>query len=184
MSNTITTYSRIAWLSSLLLILTFVISACQPAPAPAKLTSSPTKPAESTATAELVATEAASPTPEPTADLAPQLLDKLWVLVAMGEAANPAVVEEGTVVTALFSSDGSLSGSGGCNNYNTGYELMGDQLTVDSPIASTMMFCEGGMEQESAYLAALQSAGRIAFTSEGRLEIFYDVGSVTQRKMV
>jgi heat shock protein HslJ len=104
--------------------------------------------------------------------------------VAFGEAANLTVVEEGTVVTALFSTDGTLSGSGGCNNYTTGYELDGDQLTVASPIASTMMFCETGMDQESAYLAALQSAGRIAFTAEGRLEIFYDVGSVTERKMV
>jgi heat shock protein HslJ len=125
-----------------------------------------------------------APTPEPPADLAPQLVDRQWLLVAFGEAANPAVVEEGTVVTALFSTEGTLSGSGGCNNYTTGYELDGDQLTVASPIASTMMFCETGMDQESAYLAALQSAGRIAFTAEGRLEIFYDVGSVTERKMV
>ena len=125
-----------------------------------------------------------APTPEPTADLAPQLVDTLWMLVAFGEADNPNVVEEGALVTALFSSDGMLSGSGGCNDYTTSYELTGDQLTVDSPIASTMMFCETGMDQESAYLAALQSAGRIAFNAEGRLEIFYDVGSITERKMV
>ena len=106
------------------------------------------------------------------------------MLVAFGEAANPDVVEEGTVVTALFSADGTLSGSGGCNNYTTAYELIGDQLTVSSPIASTMMFCETGSNQETAFLAALESAGRIAFTPEGRLEIYYDVGSVTERKMV
>jgi heat shock protein HslJ len=111
-------------------------------------------------------------------------VDKPWLLVAFGEAANPTVVETGTVVTALFSSDGVLSGSGGCNNYTTSYELNGDQITVAGPIASTMMFCETGMNQESAYLAALQSAGRIAFTAEGRLEVFYDEGGSTERKMV
>jgi len=159
-----------------------LISACQPAPEPTEPPAPPT-PAD-TATAEPQPTEEVAPTLEPTADLKPQLVDKQWLLVAFGEAVNPTVVEEGTVVTALFASDGTLSGSGGCNNYNTGYELDGDQLTVASPIASTMMFCEKGMEQESAFLAALQSAGRIAFTAEGRLEIFYDVGSVTERKMV
>jgi heat shock protein HslJ len=159
---------------------TLIISACQPAPAPTE----PPPPPSATATAEPEATEEVAPTPEPTADLAPQLVDKLWLLVAFGETANPAVVEEGTVVTALFDSDGTLSGSGGCNNYTTTYELDGDQLTVASPIASTMMFCETGMDQESAYLAALQSAGRVAFTAEGRLEVFYDLGSVTERKLV
>jgi heat shock protein HslJ len=111
-------------------------------------------------------------------------VDRLWLLVAFGNAANPAVVEEGTVVTALFSSDGTLSGSGGCNNYTTAYELAGDQLTVSGPIASTMMFCERGMNQEAAVLAALEGAQRIAFTPEGRLEVFYAVGDGAERKLV
>jgi heat shock protein HslJ len=178
------THSRIVLWSSLFVILSLLISACQPAPAPTEPPAPPTPPPPATATAEPAPTEEVAPTPEPTADLAPQLADKLWTLVAFGDAANPAVVEEGTVVTAYFGSDGTLSGSGGCNNYSTTYELAGDQLSVASPIASNMMFCETGMNQESAYLAALQSAGRIAFTAEGRLEIFYDVGSSTEHKMV
>src|SRR5512139_3970299 len=176
------THSRIVFWSSLFVIFSLLISACQPAPAPPEPPAPPTPPPAATATAAPEPTEEVAPTPEPTADLSPELVDKLWTLVAFGEAANPAVVEEGTVVTALFGSDGTLSGSGGCNNYTTTYELDGDQLTVASPIASTMMFCETGMNQESAYLAALQTAGRIAFTAEGRLEIFYDVGSSTERK--
>ena len=182
MRNTIgITRSRIVLWSSLFLIFTFLITACRPAPAP---TEPPAPPLEATATVEPEQTEEVAPTPEPTVDLAPQLVDKLWLLVAFGEAANPAVVEEGTVVIALFASDGTLSGSAGCNNYTTSYELAGDQLTVASPIASTMMYCEAGMAQETAFLTALQSAGRIAFTPEGRLEIFYDLGSITERKMV
>ena len=45
-----------------------------------------------------------------------------------------------------------------------------------------MMVCEKGMNQETALLAALQSAERIAFTPEGRLEIFYDVGEKRRAK--
>ena len=166
---------KMYYLVSVLVVISLLLGACSspaPSPSPTEPPAPPSSPPTATAN------------PEPTPDLAPQLLDKLWMLVAFGEAANPDVVEEGTVVTALFSADGTLSGSGGCNNYTTAYELIGDQLTVSSPIASTMMFCETGSNQETAFLAALESAGRIAFTPEGRLEIYYDVGSVTERKMV
>jgi heat shock protein HslJ len=40
-----------------------------------------------------------------------------------------------------------------------------------------MMFCETGSDQEAAYLAALQAAKRLAFSAEGRLQIFYDPGT-------
>lgn len=175
----------IGWLG-LVLIFIFLVSACRPAPTPPEPPAPPTEPPAPTAPAPVAEepTEEAEPTAEPTVDLTPQLVDQLWLLVAFGDAANPAVVEEGTVVTALFSADGNLSGSGGCNNYSTSYELSGDELTVGSPIASTMMACEKGMNQETAVLAALESAQRIAFSPEGRLEIFYDVGGSGERKMV
>lgn len=172
----------IRWIT-LILIFTFLLAACQPAPAPTEPPAPPTPPPPATATPEPEPTEQTAPTPEPTADLSSQLVDGLWLLVAYGDPANPVVVEEGTVVTALFSSDGTLSGSGGCNNYTTRFELEGDQLTVAGPIASTMMFCETGMNQEGVFLAALESAGRIAFTAEGRLEVFYEV-SGAERKLV
>ena len=92
-------------------IFTLLISACQPAPTPTQAPPTATLPPAATATTE--PTQEIAPTPEPTVDLAPQLVDKLWLLVAFGDAANPAVVEEGTVVTALFSADGNLSGTGG-----------------------------------------------------------------------
>lgn len=66
----------------------------------------------------------------------------------------------GTDITALFGEGGSLTGSAGCNNYTTSYELDGDNITI-GPIAITFMMCaepEGTMEQESAYLAALELA--------------------------
>lgn len=63
-------------------------------------------------------------------------------------------------ITATFVEDGTLSGSAGCNNYNTHYEIEGELITI-GPIAVTQIFCgehEGIMEQEAQYLAALQNA--------------------------
>ena len=78
----------------------------------------------------------------------------------------------GSELTADFGTDGKLTGSAGCNNYNGGYEVDGDKITI-GPLASTMMMCnepEGLMDQESQFLAALQSAA--TYKVEGdRLEL-------------
>jgi heat shock protein HslJ len=66
----------------------------------------------------------------------------------------------GTQITALFGDDGTLTGSAGCNSYSVGYQVTEAQITI-GPAASTMMQCpepEGLMEQEFAYLAALETA--------------------------
>jgi heat shock protein HslJ len=66
----------------------------------------------------------------------------------------------GTEVTALFSVDGNLSGTAGCNNYRASYQTDDNNIQI-GPAATTRMFCsepEGIMEQESDYLAALESA--------------------------
>lgn len=74
----------------------------------------------------------------------------------------------GTEITALFGEDGSLTGSAGCNSYATTYELDGDEITI-GPIRITFMMCaepEGIMEQESAYLAALESAASYSIAGD------------------
>jgi heat shock protein HslJ len=66
----------------------------------------------------------------------------------------------GTTLTADFASDGTLSGNSGCNTFSGEYKVNGDQITI-GPLASTMMACSdpaGVMDQETQYLAALQSA--------------------------
>jgi heat shock protein HslJ len=73
----------------------------------------------------------------------------------------------GTEVTAVFGDDGSVSGSAGCNTYNATYQADGNSLTVGS-VTATRQTCsepEGIMEQESAYLVALESA--TAYQIEG-----------------
>ena len=166
-------FNRPFWrAASVLLIAAFSLSAClgqAQTPSP--------EATEPSATPAPVQEQAPPPTQAPqvlpTADLSVLLVGQLWVLVAMGDVANPLVVEEGTLVTATFGEDGVLSGSGGCNQYSGAYRLDGDQLAA-GPFASTMMACEVGMDQEGRYLTALEKAQRIAFTPEGRLQVFYD----------
>jgi heat shock protein HslJ len=160
---------------SILLLFAMLLAACQPAPAPP-----PTQQVEPT---QPPPEPTQPPPPTPTPDFSAQLQNQLWVLVASGDPVNPTVVAEGIVITATFAPDGTVSGSGGCNNYTGGYTLSGEQISV-GPLASTMMFCETGSQEEAAYLAALQQAKRLAFSPEGRLQIFYDPGDGTEGVLV
>jgi heat shock protein HslJ len=84
-----------------------------------------------------------------------------WTLIAYHDGKSALVSAlAGTEITARFGGDGKLSGSAGCNNYTALYELDGDAVTL-GPIAATRKMCatpDGAMEQESAYLAVLESA--------------------------
>ena len=89
------------------------------------------------------------------------LTGTLWqvTMVNNGQEAVVGIIE-GTELTATFEEDGTVFGSGGCNNFSGGYTIDGDQIAID-PLAVTMMFCEGVeglMEQEAAFTAALESA--------------------------
>ena len=105
------------------------------------------------------------------------------MLLGYGDAGNPTIVEPGTNVTVQFAEDNSLNGFGGCNSFFGPYELTGDQIKI-GPLGSTMMACEKGMTQESIVTSALQQAYKIAFTPQGRLEIFYDSASSFEKKLV
>ena len=66
----------------------------------------------------------------------------------------------GTEISILFSEDGELIGSAGCNRYSATYETDGKSVEIGTAV-TTRMYCEdpeGIMEQESAYLMALASA--------------------------
>jgi len=78
-------------------------------------------------------------------------------------------------VTAGFGSDGTLTGSGGCNRYTAHYTTKDYTMTI-SDTASTMMSCAapGVMDQESAYLADLPRAASFR-VDDSSLRI-YDAG--------
>ncbi len=75
-------------------------------------------------------------------------------------------------VTATFSDDGTLSGSAGCNNYNTSWTTEDGSIEV-GPAASTKMMCadEQIMTQEARYLELLGLADTYRVDA-GALEMF------------
>jgi heat shock protein HslJ len=83
-----------------------------------------------------------------------------WRLEAYRDAqGNSSPPLPGSKIDAVFSTDGKLNGNAGCNNYSATYQI-GDQKLTLSPVVSTQMACPtpaGVMEQETAYLGALQS---------------------------
>lgn len=84
----------------------------------------------------------------------------------------------GTEVTARFGTDGSLSGSGGCNNYNGGFMAFDQTLRMTS-ITSSQALCsqpEGIMEQENTFLSLLNRASKMKI-SAGQLEVFDGSGN-------
>jgi heat shock protein HslJ len=94
-------------------------------------------------------------------------------LVHRQDPNNPTVVEEGLALTAEFTADGQVSGFGGCNNYSGTYQAGTDGTMTIGPLAATAMACADTMDQETAYLTALQAATSFSFRSPGQLVINY-----------
>jgi heat shock protein HslJ len=84
-----------------------------------------------------------------------------------------------SVVTLDFQAS-QVSGSAGCNNYSGPYQTTGSKIEF-GPLATTRKMCNeprGIMEQEAAYLAALETAAEYDL-SGNRLEIKDDRGDVS-----
>lgn len=84
-----------------------------------------------------------------------------WTLTLFGAPDAETPVVTGSTITLAFDANGQAGGSSGCNTYGGSYEVQGDQV-VFGELGSTLMACadQGLMDQEMAYLAALQSTGR------------------------
>lgn len=83
-----------------------------------------------------------------------------WILSQYNNGKEAVVTTLlGSEITAIFA-DGTVSGSAGCNRYTASYEVIDNAISI-GPAATTRMFCgepEGIMDQENAFLAALQTA--------------------------
>ena len=96
-----------------------------------------------------------------------------WILqlYRMESGANmPANLD--TEVTALFGTDGTLTGSAGCNAYNGTYTTSsGTTISISEPLVTTEKYCiaYGVMDQEEDYLALLPSVVSYEVTSDGML---------------
>lgn len=75
-------------------------------------------------------------------------------------------VPDGVTATATFGEDGSLTGSGGCNNFSGSYTIEGGLITV-GPIAATLKLCPDSSDTERLYLDALQGASTWSTTGGG-----------------
>ena len=84
-----------------------------------------------------------------------------WSAIMFNDGGTAIVNVTGVQITATFGADGQVSGFGGCNNYAATYTTGADNAIQIGPIMATQKACSDPanvMEQESQYLAALQSA--------------------------
>jgi heat shock protein HslJ len=104
------------------------------------------------------------------------LTDAAWTLAELDSEPVDDVVQ-----TANFLPDGTIDGSGGCNQYFGSYTTDGSTLTI-SELAATRMACEEDvMDAEADYLDALQSAAiwaidgsQLTITSAADVELVFD----------
>jgi len=80
----------------------------------------------------------------------PDLNGTSWVAVQIGDLTPPENIH-----STLYFDQGKIAGKAACNSFFGVYEMKDQSLTM-SGVGSTMMFCAEGMEQETAFLGALQ----------------------------
>ena len=83
-----------------------------------------------------------------------------------------------TEMNALFTEIGLVGGSAGCNDYRASYEADDSNISI-GPAAVTRKMCaepEGIMEQESLYLAALETAATYEIDGP-RMDLYDENGS-------
>ena len=105
------------------------------------------------------------------------LTNTYWRLVELnGGAVSPG---EGRELHMILRGEDQVGGYAGCNQFTGSMTVTGDGLSV-GPIASTRRMCQGVMEQEDAFLQALESAHRYSISGED-LAIEDANGEVTMR---
>ncbi len=91
------------------------------------------------------------------------LVGPVWVLSTL----NNRAPLPNTMISAEFSAEGVVSGSAGCNNYNTSYSVDGDSISFGEQIASTQKLCPAPENlQEQGYFQALSDAETFAIDGE------------------
>jgi heat shock protein HslJ len=91
------------------------------------------------------------------------ITENAWQLQSIaGPGGTIAPVQNGTVITASFSIDGKLAGSGGCNRYSGRYMVRETRMVV-SRVTTTSLACwdSNATLQESRYFAAIEDAAAL-----------------------
>jgi heat shock protein HslJ len=84
---------------------------------------------------------------------------------------------DGSIITAEFGADGTMSGSAGCNTYTADYSVEGNGFRITA-LVSTERACGAPlMAQERAYLDALGSVARWQFSGPA-FQLLNETGTV------
>lgn len=131
-------------LTALLVLMVLLVTACTPKDA-----------AQTPAAPGGTPTEAGAGAGNASAGADPQkLLVPRWFLTGL-TLDGQGLTLEGKQPTLQFKPDGTANGEGGCNQFGTVYQASADGKLQFGQITATMMACDQGMQQESAYLKAL-----------------------------
>ena len=102
-----------------------------------------------------------------------------WHATGINNGTGGVVTAAATGQSTATFADGTVTGSGGCNQFNASYELDGEEITI-GPAAATRKACpepEGIMEQEQQFFAALERAKTVTL-SPGKLELRDETGAL------
>jgi heat shock protein HslJ len=100
---------------------------------------------------------------------AQQLAETTWHAILYNNGKNAVTSVTLPTIAVTFDADGTISGFGGCNNFNGTYTVSGNTIQIGA-LATTPKACSepaGIMDEESQFLAALQSA--TIFQIEGQV---------------
>jgi heat shock protein HslJ/uncharacterized lipoprotein YbaY len=105
------------------------------------------------------------------------LIGTKWTLSSIESSGARTELVQGTAITLDFGpgTQLSVSGDAGCNQYSGSYTTNGENITI-GPLAVTQKACDQAvMNQESAYLQALQNASKY-LVEGGVLQLMDDSG--------
>ena len=105
------------------------------------------------------------------------LTNTYWKLVELN--GGPVSPGEGKELHMILRGEDQVGGYSGCNQFTGSVTVTGDGLSF-GPIASTRRMCQGVMEQEDAFLQALESGQRYSISGED-LAIEDANGGITMR---
>ncbi|MCX6689740.1 MAG: META domain-containing protein [Methanoregula sp.] len=99
----------------------------------------------------------------PSTPAMPLTLTRNWIVTTMGIQGGTAITVPTTQLSLAFNQDGTVSGYGGCNNYNGPYALTGQILSKGNgitigPLVSSLRYCRDYTDQENMYLQILGNA--------------------------
>jgi heat shock protein HslJ len=85
------------------------------------------------------------------------LEDTRWILKELN-GKSIEISQQKAIYVQFNSADQTVTGFGGCNSLSGSFSKNG--ATIQSELASTRMFCEGKMDDESAFLKILGQPGK------------------------